>query len=109
MIVYNGRGGDMMLGILGLIFLPIITRLSRILCGAIGCFGKEFAAAFISFAKEVVLLVGVVSHPSWVVPAESAIIRSEIGKIIVVQGIRVSKPSLILSLCTHRFFVGWTT
>jgi hypothetical protein len=51
MIVYNGRGGDMMLGILGLIFLPIITRLSCILYRAIGCFRKEFAAAFISFAK----------------------------------------------------------
>ena len=50
---------------------PIITRLCRILVGAISCRGKELAAALGSLHEEVVLFIRVISHPTWIVPTET--------------------------------------
>ena len=54
-----------------LIFLPIITRLCRILVGTIGCWRKEFAATLGSLLEEIVLFIWIIPHPSWIIPTET--------------------------------------
>ena len=55
MIVNDGHMSGV--GNIVLIFLPIITRLCRILVGTIGCCRKEFAATLGSLLEEIVLFV----------------------------------------------------